>query len=164
MEIEKNQQNIGPDEPVFSWKAKEFALYQKSAGWFAVIILAALVLAAYFVWVKSWTAAGVVAAGLFALFSTSGLLPKKIECAIYKSGVVIDGKAHRFTDLKSFWVVYGDHPEVRFQRPGFMAQSIHLPLAEEDPEQIRLFLIKFLPEDQNRGEDLTDTISRWIKF
>ena len=152
------------DRPLFTWKANEFAVYQKNFVWFLLALLVAAVLCSYFIWAQSWTAAGVVIAGVLALLSTSRLTPKKISCGLYRDGVVIEEKAYRFADLKSFWMIDGQHPMVRFARPGRFSTAINMPIAEEDPEQVRLFLSKYLPEEENRGEDVADVISRWIKF
>jgi len=159
---EQNKNN--EDKPIFSWKAAEFAVYQKDTKWFLLLMVVAILLIAFFVWNKNWTAVGVVVAGVFAFISLNGVKPKKISCKVYRDGVVIEDKAYRYTDLKSFWLIPGDHPRVRFARPGRFSPAINMPIDEEDPEQIRLFLSKYLPEEEGNGEDIADTISRWMKF
>ncbi len=152
------------EKPVFTWKAAEFETHQKGIGWFATVIFGALLLVILFAINKNWTAAGVVFAAGLAFVSLARTNPKKIKCSLYHSGILIENKAYRFSDLKSFWVIYGDHPRVRFAQPGKLSAHINMPISDEDPEQIRLFISKYLPEQEDRGEDFSDIFSRWIKF
>ena len=161
---EETKQNPEEDRPVFEWKAPEFAEYKRNPGWFIIIVLAALLLIAFFVWNKSWTAAGVVFAAALALFTSTRVNAKKVDCKMFRDGVVIGDKAYRFSDLKSFWIIYGTHPSVRFAKPGRFSALINMPISDEDPEQIKLFLSKYLPHDQDRGEEMTDTLGRWLRF
>ena len=164
-EIKKvNKNKPSSNAPVFTWGAKEFADYKKDTGWFAIMTLVTLALVSLFYWQKNWTAMGVVIAAGGALFAQSRIRPKKVSCEVHRSGVVVDGKVHPFETLKSFWIIYGEHPSVRLEQTSRFSAPINMPIADEDPEQIRLFISKFLPENEERGEDVTDTISRWLRF
>jgi len=67
--------------------------------------------------------------------------------------------------MKSFWVIFGENRMVRLQPQGRLSASVNMPISKnEDPEQVRLYLVKHLPEDENKGEDMADTLQRWIKF
>ena len=158
-----SQVNIN-EKPVFTWSAPEFVSYTKTSGWFLIIVGAALVLVGLFIWQKNWTAVGVVVAAALALMVQARIKPKTLSCSLYRSGVVVDDRVYPYDSLKSFWIIFGDHPFVRFSQVRRLSTNINMPIAEEDPEQIRLFLSKFLPEDENSGEDLADTIQRWLKF
>ena len=160
--VNKNQ--IDTEKPVFTWSAPEFASYSKSSNWFLLIVGAAIVLIAIFVWQKNWTAVGVVAAAALALIIQAKIKPKMLACSLYRSGVVIDERVYPFETLKAFWIVFGEHSYVRLAQAKRLSSNVNLPIAEEDPEQIRLFLAKFLPEEEQKGEDISDTIQRWLRF
>jgi hypothetical protein len=53
---------------------------------------------------------------------------------------------------------------LRFEQAKRFSLPVEMPVEEENVEQIKLFLSKHLPEEEERGEDITDTINRWIKF
>jgi len=159
-----NTANAPDNTPVFSWEAREFTDYKKNGSWFAIVIVVAIALAAYFIWQKNWTATGVVVAASFALIAQSRAKPKKVKCEVFRSGIVVDEKAYPYETLKSFWVLGGDHPKVRLEQTSRFKAPINMPIADEDPEQIRLFLAKKLPENEDQGEDFTDTVSRWLRF
>ena len=152
------------DQAVFQWEAREFADYKKGGGWFAIVIVVALGLIAFFIWQRNWTAAGVIGAAALALIAQSRIRPKKIKCEVYRDGIVVNEKAHTYETLKSFWIIIGDHPKIRLEQTSRFSAQINMPISDEDPEQIRLFLAKHLPENESKGEDLTDTISRWFRF
>jgi len=153
------------EKPVFSWSAAEFSQYKKSTNWYLVIGFSTVILILIFIWIKNYTAAGVVFAAGLALFAQANIRPKKVKCEIYPDGIVVKEKAYPYDSFKSFWVIFSESRMVRLQPQGRFSASINMPISQnEDPEQIRLYLAKHLPEDEDRGEDITDTIQRWMKF
>lgn len=162
VEIEKEV--LESDKPVFSWKASEFAEYKKNSSWYFIIAVAGLAIAGFFAWQKNWTAVVVVVAALAALLSQAVAKPKKISCTLYRQGIVVNEKAYSYNEFKSFWIIYGEHPRIRFEQAKRLSPIINVPIDEEDPDQIKLFISKFLPLDENKGEDISDSIQRWIKF
>lgn len=152
------------EKPVFTWKAPEFAQYSKNNLWFFVVIVAGLIVAGIFVWLKNWAAVAVVVAALVALLSQSRAKPKSVNCTIYRQGIVLNEKAYAYSEFKSFWIIYGEHPKIRLEPAKRFAAVVNIPISDEEPEQVRLFLSKYLPMDENKGEDIADTIQRWIKF
>jgi len=153
------------DKPVFYWQATEFESHEKPKNWLLYIILAAVVLLALFLFMRLWLAAAVVVAAFFALYSQSSSRGKKRNYAIYDQGITIDDKVFTFDQFKSFWIFpYQDRMIVRFEQLRRFALPVEMPVGDENPEQIRLFLSKHLPEAEDRGEDITDTVNRWIKF
>ena len=160
----ENKNQIDAEKPVFAWEAPEFASYSKSSSWFLLIVLIGVALIVIFAWQKNWTAVGVVAAAALALIIQAKTKPKMLKCSLYRNGAVIDERVYPFETLKSFWIVYGEHTYVRIAQAKRLSSNVNLPIAEEDPEQIRLFLAKFLPEEEQNGEDISDTIQRWFRF
>jgi len=153
------------EKPVFSWSAAEFSQYKKSTNWYLIVGFSAVILIIIFVWIRNYTAAGVVFAAGLALFAQANIKPKKVKCEIYPSGVVVGEKAYPYDNMKSFWVIFGESRMIRLQPQGRFSASINMPISKnEDPEQVRLYLAKHLPEDENKGEDIADTIQRWLKF
>jgi len=114
---------------------------------------------------RLWLAAAVVIAAAFAMYSQSRSSGSKRSYAIYSQGVTIDNRVYTFDQFKSFWVFpYEQRIILRFEQVKRFSLPVEMPLDEKNVEQIRLFLSKHLPEEEGRGEDITDTINRWIKF
>jgi len=153
------------DKPVFYWQTTEFESHDKPRNWLLYVGLIALVLLAALLYMRLWLGAAVVAAAFFALYSQSSSRGKKRNYAIYDQGVTVDDRVYTFDQFKSFWVFpYQGRMIVRFEQLRRLSFPIEMPIGDENPEQVRLFLTKHLPQAEDRGEDITDTINRWIKF
>jgi hypothetical protein len=162
----KSEGKITPaDKPVFYWETTDFQNKKKTGNWFTSLFLVALVRFAAFLWMRLWLAAAVVIAAAFAMYSQSRSSGSKRSYAIYSQGVTIDNRVYTFDQFKSFWVFpYEQRIILRFEQVKRFSLPVEMPLDEKNVEQIRLFLSKHLPEEEGRGEDITDTINRWIKF
>lgn len=162
----KDKAGISPqDKPVFYWQAIDFESHDKPKGWTTMVVLAGVILAGIFVLMGLWLAVAVVAAAIFALLSQANSRGKKRNYALYDQGVTVDDKVFSFDQFKSFWIFpYQERFVVRFDQLRRFSLPVEMPIDGENPEQIRLFLTKHLPEAEDRGEDVSDTINRWIKF
>ncbi|MCX6810527.1 MAG: hypothetical protein NTY30_02180 [Candidatus Berkelbacteria bacterium] len=153
------------DKPIFYWQATEFESHDKPNNWLLYIVLVAIVLLAILLYMRLWLGAAVVVAACFALYSQSRSRGKKRNYAVYDQGVTVDDKVYTFDQFKSFWVFsYQDRAIIRLEQLKRLALPVEMPVNDENPEQVRLFLSKHLPEAEDRGEDISDTINRWIKF
>jgi len=157
--------DINNDSPVFSWQAPEFSTTKRNVKKLAGSILIAVAIAVIFIWQKQWTSVGVVVMAMIVLITLSSVRPKNVKCAIYRAGVIIDDKVYNFDQLKSFWLVYTDRYKIRLQLVGKFSGQVTMPLTDsEDPEQMRMFLAKYLPEEAEKGQDLNDMINHWLRF
>lgn len=166
VENKKAEVTISPsDKPVFYWQTTEFESHDKGSSWFVYLVVIGLAIAAIFLYMRLWMAAAVAVMAVFALWSQSRTRGKKRNYAIYNQGITIDSRVYTFDQFKSFWIFpYQEKIIVRFEQVRRFALPVEMPIGEENPEQVRLFLSKHLPEAEDRGEDITDTINRWIKF
>ena len=167
---EKKSNNVSKDnnfitnKPIFSWQSPEFVSYKRDAKWIVGIIAIVLVLLVILVFQKLWTGAGMVAVAGVLFLVISNTKPKEIACAVYNEGIVVDKKVYNFNQFKSFWLVNGALPKLLFQLTGRLAGQITMPLDDMDPEQIRMFISKHLPEEDEKSEDFTDIINRLFRL
>ncbi|MCL5410710.1 MAG: hypothetical protein M1324_02530 [Patescibacteria group bacterium] len=153
----------GGEKPIFTWVAPEFIKYKKTTGWFVAVFIVGIILGIIFAMQGQWSGVALVIAAILVFTTLSSAKPKKISSALYQEGVVTDGKVFSFGQFKSFWIELGDLPKVKLQLLGRLAGQVSLPLFEIDPEQIRLFIGKHLPEE-NRGPDIVDQINKFMRF
>ena len=157
--------SISSDKPLFSWKAAEFVEYKKTPLWYFVVSSISIILGLTFAYYQIWTATIVAGAGLAALLAQAGIKPKKNLYELYREGLAIDKKPYRFNEFKSFWIISGPAiPNIRFEKSGRFAGHLNVPVEDEDPDQLRLFLKKFLPENTSGGRDIQDILSHWFRF
>ena len=159
----KHKFNPGGEKPIFTWVAPEFIKYKKTTGWFVAVFIVGIILGIIFAMQGQWSGVALVIAAILVFTTLSGAKPKKISSSLYLDGVVTDGKVFAFNQFKSFWIEMGDLPKAKLQLLGRLAGQVSLPLFDIDPEQVRLFLGKHLPEE-NRGPDIVDQINRFIRF
>ena len=149
-------------EPVFSWKSADFASGERSPLWYVVATVVAIAVIVLLYFQAMWTGiVFVVVAYLY--FILTGIKPRTIESAVYAKGLVIDGRVINFDEIKEFWLIDGLVPKFYFSLQGKLTGQVIMPAKNAETEKIREFLKNHLPEE-NRGEDLTEKINRWIKF
>ena len=163
-EVKTTKPNLSVEKPLFNWQSPEFVHYKKDKKWFVYLILITVALIGVLCVLRYWSGAALVLVAAVAFIILSETKPKILNCSIYHSGILVSKKVYDYSQFRSFWVTYGDLPKVSLQLIGRFAGVVVLPLGEEDPEQIKLYLAKHLPEEENRGEDLLDTINKYLHF
>jgi hypothetical protein len=161
----KVAKQIPADEtPTLSWVSPDFVARPRDNQWHLIVIGVGVVVAIVMALQQVWMGvAFIVAAVLYMIFVTEQK-PKDVECDLYEEGVVVSGKVYTYTEFKYFWVSPGDLPKIHLQYSGFMGGQIILPLLNIDPETVRLFLSERMLEEEMQGEDITDSINRWLKL
>jgi hypothetical protein len=149
----------------FEWKAPEFDKKEKNKSWFIIPAIITIVL------------------GLIALFSENILFlifiilaflifylyaqkePRIIKFKINEKGIEIDKKLYDFDGIRSFWIFYDppEQKEISLRSKRTFLPYVRLSLGEENPNEIRKYLLKFLPEKRHR-ESIVDIWMRRIGF
>lgn len=114
---------------------------------------------------KMWTGTILVAVGLVMYSVMSQQKPKDIECKVHAEGVVVDGKVYRYEQFKSFWISNGAVPKIKLQLQGFFAGQVEMPILEADEvDKILETISSQLPQENDKGEDIVDTVNRLLRF
>lgn len=152
-------------EPIKTWQAEEFQKKEKSKAWFVGLAIVFLGLIVFALFQGSYTATILFILMGVVVYLYSLKKPDTLTYSIAPQGVKIEDKLHEFDELESFWVFY-DPPEVKYvslETENFLHKYIHLPLGEEDPNEIRDILERFLPIEKQE-ESVADVIARSIGF
>lgn len=149
----------------FEWSAPEFVQYSKNKSWFIIV---GLITAGLFLWallIKNLLFALLIGLSFFSLVTFALKKPREIRLAITSKGIKIDKTLYSFDNLKSFWIFY-EPPEVKelsLRSKKTIMPYIKISLAEQNPAEVRKFLIKYLPERKHK-ESLIDNLARQLKF
>lgn len=163
---EESQQAPTENAAHVEWTASEYIAHQKNAGWFALLALATLGVAAVVFLVTSGDLIATVVIGLLgvSLGIFAARQPKVLNYAIDSSGIHIGQKFYPYGSFKSFSVVHDQAmgyislaPLRRFMPP----LSVHYD--PNDENKIAQTLAEYLPYDDHKP-DMTDTITRKIRF
>ncbi|MDB5164951.1 MAG: hypothetical protein JWL89_577 [Candidatus Saccharibacteria bacterium] len=149
-----------------TWTASEFVAHEKDASWYALLGLAAVVVAAIIALLtKDFITSGVVIFCAIILGIYGARKPRQLQYRLDDSGVSIGQKHHVYEEFRSFAVV----PEGAFSSIVFMPLKRFAPLttiyyAPEDEEEIVDLLMDCLPFDESHTHDAVDQFMRRIRF
>lgn len=156
--------NFVTSKPVFTWQSPEFISIKRDIKWTIAVLAIALVLAAILFTQKQWTGVGMVLVASIFFVAISNTKPKNIGCAVYNEGIVVNGRVYNYDQFKSFWLVNSQLPKIQFQLTGRFGGVISMPLDDMDSDQIRLFISKYVPEEDEKQEDVGDIINRLFRL
>jgi hypothetical protein len=149
-----------------TWDAPEFIEYKKNKSWHIgfILISAALLIFAFY----SQSPITIIAFVLLIIVSYifSNQKPRQARHSITSSGIIIGSVLYPYKNIKTFWILY-DPPNVKtlnFETTAYLSNQVSIELGNQDPILVKFFLSRYLIEDLNRGESLTDTLSRTVKF
>lgn len=153
------------DSAATTWTASEYIAHNKGFGWYALLFLAAAVLAAavYFVSrdVVSTATIGIIEV-IFAV--AAARKPRVLTYSLDGSGLTIGQKFYPYSNFKSFALIQqGAFPSITFMPLKRFMPSLSIYFAPDDQEKILDALSKHLPMEQSQGE-LVDRLMHRIRF
>ena len=92
----------------------------------------------------------------------AGKKPEVVDFEISPLGVKAGERFYGFREIKSFWIEYDpalDIKELSLQLKKWYHTYVKIPIYEQNPVQLRLILLAFLPEAEHE-DTLADTVSR----
>ncbi len=88
--------------------------------------------------------------------------PEVVDFEISPLGVKVGERLYGFREIKSFWIEYDptlDIKELSLQLKKWYRAYIKIPIYDQNPVQLRLILLAFLPEAEHE-DTLADMVSR----
>lgn len=149
----------------FEWQAPEFEKKEKNKSWFFIPAIIAIVLGIVALLIDNILLLVLILLGFFNFYVYAQKQPKVVKFKINEKGLEIDEKLHDFDSLRSFWVFYNPpiEKEISFRSRKTFFPYIRIQLGEQSPNEIRKYLLKFLPEKRHK-ESLIDLWMRRIGF
>lgn len=148
-----------------SWTASEFVAYQKTAGWYFLMILGMLALAAIiFAVTQDWisTTSIILIGILFLAFASRK--PRTLNYQITKDGIQIGEKLYAFNTLKSFAVIdEGSLHSVMLIPVQRFLPSISIYFDPQEEQKIVEAIGSYLPHE-DRKQDAIDRFMHKIRF
>ena len=152
-------------EPI-KWQAYEFEYFEKSQAWFFISGIVAIGLLTWALWSKNFLFAILIFVGYFTVVAYAIKKPRLIDFSIEQKGIKIDNTLHHYEKLRSFCIF--ENPELKIKELSLRSKRktmpyIKIPLAQQNPEEIKAVLANFIPQKKHK-ESIIDGISRLIKF
>lgn len=132
-----------------TWKALEYPHKHHSSDWFwgvGIITVGATILAIIFN--NLLFAVFIIVSGI-AVVLMALREPRMLTCTLNERGIKIDNDFYTYSTLVSFWVQveYGA-PKLLLQSSKKLAPMIIIPLEDVHEDDVRDFLIDYLPEEE----------------
>lgn len=147
------------------WKAPEFDKKEKSKSWFIIPAIITIVIGLFALLNENilFLIAIILAFLIFYIYANKE--PRTIKFKLNEKGIEIDEKLYDFDELRSFWIFYNppEQKELSFRSRKTFIPYIRIPLADQDPNKLRKYLLKFLPERRHK-ESLIDIWMRRMGF
>jgi hypothetical protein len=153
-------------QTTISWQAPEYKHYEKNIGWYVTLVSVIVLISAFFIFVENDYFAAVTIAllgGLVIFFATQK--PNDIEIELNHKSVRFGNLHFPYKQIKHFWVVHNQrHQAVNLVTTTYINNVIVLELVDQDPDEIREFLLQYLPEHETSVETFSQKIMHWFKF
>ncbi len=148
------------------WIIKEYRQYERSKTWYLIVGLIGAALLAYALLSNNNSFAVIIVLAAVILYLNEHQRPLELNFALTDAGIVLGEKVYTYREAERFWIVYepGDVQALYLVLKGVVKKNVTIPLEGNDPRPIRQFLIRFVREDVNGEEPLSDRLSRIFKI
>lgn len=133
-----------------TWEAPEHRHTDKGNDWFwalGIVALSAAVVALLF---KNFLFALLIVIGAGTMSLLAAKPPRVLSFTLTQRGILIDGSLYPYQMLVAFWIQdrEGNHPLLIVDSSRFLTPHLLIPLEEIDPDVVREYLLKHLPEEE----------------
>lgn len=154
------------NQKTISWQAPEFRHYQKDPAWYTTLIAITILIVGYFFIQKDYFGAITIAIIGAMLVYFSRQIPETVDIELDHKHVKFGNMLFPYKHLKSFWIVYSDnHKTLNLESTTYINNLIILELQDQDPDEIRNFLLNYLPEHPEKTrETFAQKVMHLFKF
>lgn len=151
-----------PDE--ITWEAPEFEYTPKGPDWYWTVGIIGVTLIIISILSGNLLFAIVLAFAAVTIGIQGGQKPELIEFGVTRRGVRIDNTLYPFSSLASFWVENNPYEQkLILKSEKNLMPHIIIPIEDIDPEELRHFIIQFLPEEELQ-EPISHKIMEYLGF
>jgi hypothetical protein len=150
-------------DALMHWRAPEFEMYEtnkKRLSYAALVLLVIIIFATF--------TNNPMMAVVFVLIGIVSYLylnkePRILSFRIVPEGVFAGDEIYEFENIRSFWIFYDpqDLKVISLHTKNYISPFVHIPIAEEDPVEIRRILLKYIPEIKQE-HNLAENLGRFL--
>jgi hypothetical protein len=129
------------------WQAYEYHHYERPRDWFWALGILAVAFAIAALIFGNILFAILILVASFSVALHAKKNPEVFEFELNPKGVRINNKLYPYNSLQSFWVEDEIGREILIKSKKAFMPFIVLPLADQDPDEIRDYLINFIDEE-----------------
>jgi len=161
----KNNKEEKIDLKEFAWEAPEFEKKEKDKSWFVFPAILTIILGIIALVTENILFLIFIILAFVVFYMYANKEPRILKFKISEKGIEIAERLYPLDTLRSFWLFYNppEEKEISFRSKKTFFPYLRLPLADQNPNEIREFLLKFLPERRHR-ESIIDIFMRRSGF
>lgn len=154
------------DHTVISWIAPEHTKHERGRLW--KVLIPAMLLAAIILGVlhNAWTFSLAIVVFATVYYALHREHPKDVDIIVSDIGIKVGERRYPYSRIKAFWIIY-DPPYIKtlnLHVNGEFAVHIPVQLGDQNPAEIREFLLEKIPEREGETESLSDIFLRLFKI
>jgi hypothetical protein len=153
-------------DDVISWEAPEYLQHEKGWKWYlgAAIVIALLVIYGMFTNNLTLAIALVLASAVYLMVHAQ--TPKHVQVIVSKTGIKVGQREYPYQNIKYFWIIYEPHKikTLNLETNSKYLPDISIQLGEQNPAELRTFLLMHIREREGKEESFVDTILRTLKL
>ncbi len=147
-----------------SWSTVEYFHTEKTNDWYWIVGMITISIAIISVILNNVIFAILILVSSFTLTIFASKRPDIVSVTLDKSGVTFGRNRYSYSNIESFWIETRDsYPRILLKTKKFLMPFIIIHTEDEDPEQIKEFLSKYLPEEEN-SEPLLEKVLLYLGF
>lgn len=153
-----------PEPSTFKWTAFEYEKIEHGPYWFIGTGAMAVFLIIIGIFAKSYFFIAFIVLAYIVVALYAKREPRELLFSITPEGIKIGSAFHKFSDLKSFWVLdREDGKYLSIETTKALSPFLRIPLGNRDIEIVKKIVSRFLQEKEHE-ELLTDQIAKIIGF
>ncbi|MBU1992408.1 hypothetical protein KKG51_01780, partial [Patescibacteria group bacterium] len=143
-----------------------FEKFDKGTAWFVVAFMASGLLIYYGFANGAWSFSLAIIAAMIAYGVHLKQKPRKVKIKISKMGITLGKIKVPFSHMRTFWITY--HPPfmktLTIRTTDVWLSDLTIQLEDQDPVEIREFLVKQIPEWEGKQIGFFDSLARFFKL
>ncbi len=147
------------------WKMLEYQHRDRSVDWFWAVGIITVAITLIAIIYNNILFAIFIILGTFTLLLYAARAPRMVNFEISRRGIHINDTLYPFNTLESFWLHYHNDRDKKLivKSEKKLMPYITLPVPDEDVEDIHLFLMEYLPEEEH-NESIAEAIMEYLGF
>jgi hypothetical protein len=130
-----------------SWQGPSHVHFEKSIEWYWSVGIVSLGIIITSILLRNYIFSLFLVIASFTLMLHASKKPRDIEIMINEEGVTLDNYFYPYSSIDSFWVDLNEPAKLLLKSKKSMMPFIAVPIHDNNPEELREFLLNFLDEE-----------------
>ena len=157
--------SVSGNRKVIRWKAPDYYSFEKGPLWSLGVGVIATGASMILIYTGNFLPVIVIILAVIVSFQLSHEKPKTVEFALDEGGVISRNEYFPYREFKSFWIAsHGRRKILYLDTASPLKGPVMMPLGNKSANEIKIFLLAFLPEKMAYGELLSDKLIRIFKL